>query len=164
MDGGDVGKPAAGGYHGKGRIGPSAEEEQTCMVARGLLPFLFLTVERIEHVVTAVYIVDHAIERADHRRRIHVAVIRQERANIAQAHGFVIATAVPRQEQASEAGEGGVVEEVAHAVIGVQVSALVYDGRPFPHLIAPAVGGNHTPPVRHGERRRPQEREYQASS
>jgi hypothetical protein len=56
-----------------------------------------------------------------------------------------------------------VAEEVAYAVIGVQMPALTSDDCPFPYLIAPAVGENDIPSVRLGERGRQQQREQQAS-
>ena len=113
--------------------------------------------------MTAIYVVDHAIERAHHRLRIHVAVIRQERADIAQAHGLIIATAIPWQKEPGETGEGWVAEEVAYTVIGVQMSALTCADRPLLYLIAPAVGENDILPVRLRERERQQQRQHQAS-
>ncbi len=87
---------SAGGYHSEGGAGLSTEEEQTCILACRLLLLLF-TVERVEHGVTVIHIVDHAVERANNRLRIHVAVIRQKRTDTSEAHVFVISTAIPWQ-------------------------------------------------------------------
>ncbi len=92
-----------------------------------------------------------------------MAVIRQERADIAQAHGLIIGTAIPWQKQPGETGEGWVAEEIAYTVIGVQMPALTSADCPLPYLIAPAVGENDILPVRLRERGCQQQRQHQAS-
>ena len=78
VDGADIGKPATGSDHRKGRSGPSTEEEQPRMLSRRFRPLLRFGVEVVEHGFPGVHIVDHVIQSAYHHLRIHMTVIRQQ--------------------------------------------------------------------------------------
>jgi hypothetical protein len=46
-----------------------------------------------------------------------MAVVRKERADIPDRHGSVVASAIPRQQETTEAGEGRMLQDVAYAVV-----------------------------------------------
>jgi len=54
-------------------------------------------------------------------RRIHVGVVREKRPDVSEWHLQVVAPAIPRQQEAAEASERGMVQEIADAVVNLEV-------------------------------------------
>ena len=73
--------PPPGEITAKGGAGASAEEEQARVAPGRLLLLLCFGVEAVEHHLASGRLVDHAIERARHRLRVDMTVIREERAD-----------------------------------------------------------------------------------
>ena len=62
------------------------------------------------------------IQGIHHHVRAHMAVIRQQRADIAQAHVFVIGAIVPRQYQPTMTCKRRMVQDVLDTVIDAQMA------------------------------------------
>jgi hypothetical protein len=81
-------------------------------------PYPRFAVERQEHFLSVIDVVDHAVERAHYRPGIHVAAIRQQPADLGEAHVLIVAAPVPGQQQQRETVEGRMAEEIAQAAVG----------------------------------------------
>ena len=76
-------------------------------------------------------------------------VIRQERPDIPEPHGVVVARSSHGNSESSEASESWMVQEIVYAVVGAQEAASGSYGR-----LGSAAGGSN----RHGEDRRPRDK------
>ncbi len=137
VDAADVGEPSARTDHGERRPGPSAKVEKAGPLSCGLLPPLGLGVEPIEDGLAVADIVDHVIERARHRLRIDMAVVREQRADVGQRHVLVVSPVVPRQQQVAEFCKCRVFREVSQAAARGEMTA-----RPSAHVDLPCPSTN----------------------
>lgn len=120
------------------------------MRLRGLLALLGLGVDVEEDWPALTGIVVQAVQHTDRRRRVDMAVIGQQGANGAQLRPFVVSAVIPRQEQAREAREGRVTQEIADRALGAQMpDATVVGAPPRPFGVVPGrlgiggFGGGH---------------------
>ena len=101
----------------------TAEEEQPGMLFRWLCPLLRLGVEIEEYGLAAVHIVNHVIQGAHHDIRTHMAVIRQQRGDVAQPHVLIVGTIIPGQDQPTMTCEGWMIDDVPDPTGHAQVAA-----------------------------------------
>lgn len=69
--------------------------------------FLSIGMEVVENAAARVGVVHHPVECGDNHTQVHMAVVRQELTDLAQWHGLVIDSPIPRQYPLAEATEGG---------------------------------------------------------
>jgi len=74
-------------------------------------------VDVVEDCSAEVGVIDHSIERRYHDDGIHMLVVRQQRADIPERHGVVVAVVIPRQQETSEGSESRMLQDVADAVV-----------------------------------------------
>ena len=79
--------------------------------------FSAVGVEVVEDGSTDARVIDHSIERRYGDNGIHVAVVREERADIPERHGCVVASVIPRQQETTEASESRMLQDVVYAVV-----------------------------------------------
>ena len=82
--------------------------------------FLCIGMEVVENAAARVGVVHHPVECGDNHAQVHMAVVRQELTDLAQWHGLVIDSPIPRQYPLAEATEGGVVQHITQAILRAQ--------------------------------------------
>src|SRR5687767_3990869 len=121
MDGADIGKPAAGAYHGKGRARLSTEEEQASRFFCGVRLLLLVGVNVIENGFSGGRLIDHIVDCINHCVRVNIAVVGQQRSDVLQRQIYVITPTVQREDKLAEALKRRMVYNVTDRTTGFQM-------------------------------------------
>ena len=116
-----IGKPAAWRNDGKGCAGLAPKEEQTGVLQRRVHPLFGFGMKVVKNGAPGIGIVHHPVERVDNDTGIHMAVVRQELADLPQRQGLVIGLAIPGQHPVAEPSKGGVMDQLAEVIFRLKM-------------------------------------------
>ena len=118
MNRANVGKPAAGIDHGKGRARLPTEEEQASRFFGGVGLLLLVRVDVIENGFSGGCHINHKVNRIHRGIRVNIAVVGQQRSDVFQRHGRIISPPVQRKDKLPKAYKRWMVDNVADGTAG----------------------------------------------